>query len=781
MVLFYPGARVIRRGGSRANQVSGFPTRVPRKAQYTNLKTSPEKTPPKKFTICWQSNTFIAFDNFIAKLNMKLRLFLPMVGMVAMMAACNNKGGQTANNMDTLSASNPFYSDSKLPFQTADFDHIKSTDFKPAFEAAIKTQQAEVGKIADNTEAPTFDNTLVALEKSGQLLRRVNCVFNLLVQANFDTVLQKLNEEIAPKLTANTDAIFLNTKLFKRVEAIYNQRTQLKLDSESVRLTEYYYLKFKIAGAGLSDADKVTLKGINGEEASLSAKYTNQLNAASKAGALVISDSTELDGLSPGELAAAATAAKAAGTPGKWRIALQNTTQQPALKSLKNRATRQKLFEASWNRAEKNDSNDTRATIARIAEIRSQKAKLLGLPNFAAWQLQDQMAKTPEAVDQFLAKLIPAATAKAKGEAVEIQALIDQQKGGFQLQPWDWNFYSEQVRKAKFNIDENEEKPYFEVFNVLQNGIFYAANQLYGITFKERKDIPVYQKDVRVFEVFDKDGTSMALFYCDYFQRDNKNGGAWMDNLVVQSKLLGTKPVIYNVCNFTKPADGEPALISFGDVTTMFHEFGHGLHGIFASQQYPSISGANTARDFVEFPSQFNEHWAMDPQVFKHYATHYKTGATMPQALVDKIKKAATFNEGYSLTEILAAADLDMQWHKIGPGSPKQDVDKFEAQALNDTHLDLPQVPTRYRSSYFLHIWSNGYSAGYYAYLWTEMLDDDAFDWFKTHGGLTRANGDRFRDIILSRGNSRDLSQMFRDFTGHEPNIEPMLENRGLK
>ena len=679
-----------------------------------------------------------------------------------------------------MSANNPFSQASTLPFQAADFTKIKDGDFAPAIIEGMKQQLAEVQKIADNTEAPTFDNTFVALEKSGQLLRRVSGVFGLMSSANTNPVLQKVSEDMAPRLAANNDAIFLNTKLFKRVEAVYNQRAQLKLDPESNRLVEYYYQKFVLSGANLSDQDKEALKKLNGEDASLEAKYTNQLLAAAKAGALVVSDKAELAGFSDGELDAAASAAKAANQPGKWMIPLQNTTQQPALQSLTVRATRQKLFEASWNRAEKNDSNDTRASIARIAVIRSQKAKLLGFPNFAAWNLMDQMAKKPEAVTTFLDKLIPAATAKATAEAAEIQKVIDAQKGGFKLEPWDWDFYSEQVRKAKYDIDQSQVKPYFEINNVLQNGVFYAATQLYGITFKERKDIPVYNSDVRVFEVFDKDGTSMALAYFDYFKRENKNGGAWMDNMVVQSKLLGTKPVIYNICNFTKPADGQPALITFSDVTTMFHEFGHGLHGIFADQQYPSISGANTARDFVEFPSQFNEHWASEPQVFKNYAKHYKTGELMPQALVDKIKKAATFNEGYALTEILAAADLDMQWHTIPAGSPAQDVDKFEAQALHNTHLDLPQVPTRYRSSYFLHIWSNGYASGYYAYLWTEMLDDDAYAWFKEHGGLTRENGQRFRDMILSRGNTQDLATMFRNFRGSDPSIQPMLENRGL-
>ncbi len=720
---------------------------------------------------------------------MKLRSFLPLAAMLALLSSCDNGVKQTAPKSDTMSASNPFYSESKLQFQAPDFANIKNGDFKPAIEEGIKQQLAEIEKIANNPDSVTFENTFEALEKSGQLLRRVMGVFTLLTGANTNPELQKLQEEVAPKLAAANDAIFLNTKLFKRVETYYNSHLNAGAqpvtnpydrELESKRLVDYYYLKFKLAGAQLSDADKESLKTLNKEEATLSAKFGNQLLAAAKAAALLVSDSSELAGLTPGAFASAKQDANNAKHPGKWMLPLQNTTQQPSLQSLSVRATRQKLFEASWTRAEKNDSNDTRATIARIAEIRAKKARLIGFPNFATLQLQDQMAKKPEAVEDFLNKLVPAAAARAANEAKDIQALIDRQKGGFQLQPWDWDYYSEQVRKAKFDIDESQVKPYFEVFNVLQNGVFYAATRLYGITFKERKDLPVYHKDVRVYEVFDKDSTSMALFYCDYFKRENKIGGAWMDNAVVQSKMLGTKPVIYNVCNFTKPAEGQPALITFSDVTTMFHEFGHGLHGIFANQKYPSLSGSATARDFVEFPSQFNEHWASDPEVFKHYATHYKTGELMPQALVDKIKKAAVFNQGYELTELLAAACLDIQWHKLTASDPRQDVDKFESEALKRTHLDLPQVPTRYRSSYFLHIWSNGYASGYYAYLWTEMLDDDAYAWFKEHGGLTRENGDRFRDMILSRGNTMDLDMLFREFRGHAPDIKPMLENRGL-
>jgi len=705
---------------------------------------------------------------------MRKLFFLPVVAIIGILASCNNKGGQSAAG-NTDSTSNPLLTQSTLPYEAPPFDKIKDADFKPAIEQGMKEHLAEIEKIANNPDAPTFDNTLVAMEKSGVLLTRVNRIFGALAGANTDSILQKIQEDEAPKLAQHQDTIHLNSKLFKRIETIYNNRAQLKLDAESARLVEVYYQQFVLAGAKLSDADKETFKKLDEQEASLSAKFTNKLLAAAKAGGVAINDTTQLAGLSQGEKDALANKAT-----GKWLIALQNTTQQPLLQSLSNRDTRQKLFEASWNRAEKSDSNDTRSTIVQIAKIRAEKAKLLGFANFATWTLQDQMAKTPDAVDKFFAQLVPAATAKATNEAADIQKVIDAQKGGFKLQPWDWNYYAEQLRKQKYNLDENEVKPYFELNNVLQNGVFYAANQLYGLTFKERHDIPVYQKDVRTFEVIDKDGSTIGLFYCDYFKRDNKSGGAWMDNMVGQSKLLGTKPVIFNVCNFTKPAAGQPALISFDDVTTMFHEFGHALHGFFASQQYPTLSGTNVARDFVEFPSQFNEHWALYPQVFKHYAVNYKTGQPMPQALVDKIKKAAKFNQGYALTELLAAASLDMQWHELSADAPLQDADKFEMAALTKTGLNLPQVPPRYRSSYFLHIWGNGYAAGYYAYLWTEMLDDDAFSWFTENGGLTRANGQRFRDMILSRGNTIEYGKMFSDFRGHAPDIKPMEKNRGL-
>ena len=486
-----------------------------------------------------------------------------------------------------------------------------------------------------------------------------------------------------------------------------------------------------------------------------------------------------LAGLSAERMASAAQAAEGRKQKG-WLLPLENTTQQPELQNLTDRATRQAIFENSWNRAERGDANDTRVTIARLAQLRAEKAALLGFPNYAAWTLTDQMAKTPQAAIGFVSALAPAATAKAASEAKDIQALIDEQHGGFQLESWDWEFYQEQVRKARYDLDENEIKPYFELNNVLENGVFYAANQLYGITFKERHDLPVYEPDVRVFEVSDADGKPLALFYCDYFKRDNKNGGAWMDNLVQESKLLGTLPVVYNVANFEKPAPGEPALLTLGEVTAMFHEFGHALNGIFADTEYASLSGAQTARDFVEFPSQFNEHWASYPAVFAHYARNYKTGAVMPAELVAKIKRSQTFNQGYMLTELLAAAMLDLDWHSLPAGAPLQDPDSFEKQALNRSHLWIRNVPPRYRSSYFLHIWANGYAAGYYAYLWTEMLDDAAYQWFEEHGGMTRANGDRFRQMVLSRGNTEDLEQMYDAWLGAKPTIEPMLKFRGL-
>ncbi len=674
---------------------------------------------------------------------------------------------------------NPFYAPSTLPFHAPPFDKIKDADYQPAIEAGMAQELSEIEAIADNPAPPTFENTIVAMEKTGQLLQRALAAFGAVTGANTNPFLEKVQAEEAPKLAAHQDAIVLNSKLFARLASVYKQRGSLHLDSESRRLLQVDYDNFVRSGANLSDADKTKLKRFNEELATLSNDFTTKLLAATKNAAYLTKDKSALAGLSDAQLAAAAEAAQDRKQEG-YLIPLQNTTQQPDLASLSDRATRKALFEDSWNRAERSDANDTRSIISRMAKLRAERAQLLGFPNHAAWKLGDQMAKTPAAALKFMDALVPGATAKAAHEAKDIQDLIDAQKGGFQLQPWDWNFYSEQVRKAKYDLNNDEVKPYFELNNVLENGVFYAAHQLYGITFKERKDIPVYQPDVRVFEVSDVNGKPLALFYCDYFKRDNKSGGAWMNSFVNQSKLLGMLPVVYNVANLPKPAPGEPALISFTDVTTMFHEFGHALNGMFADTEYPSLSGTSTARDFVEFPSQFNEHWALYPEVFAHYARHYKTGAPMPAELVAKIRKAATFNQGYALTELVAAAELDMQWHTLPASAPRQQPDVFEKQALQKTHLLIPAVPPRYRSSYFGHIWSNDYSAGYYAYLWAEMLDDDAYSWFEEHGGLTRANGDRFRQMVLSRGNTEDLEKMYEAWRGKAPSVEPMLKDRGL-
>jgi len=703
---------------------------------------------------------------------MNKKIIIPFA-IIALLSSCESKTKKMQVIENKLAASNPFAKESTLPYFAPDFSKIKDSDFKPALEEGMRIQLAEMENIANNPEAPTFDNTIVAMEKTGQLLSRTTMVFELLAGANTNPTLQTLQEEIASKQAAHEDAIHLNSDLFKRIETIYNQLKTLKLDNESNRLVEYYYETFVLAGANLSDADKVKMKKLNEEEASLSAKFNNQLLAGAKAGALVVTDKAKLAGLSEGELDAIAE-------NGKWTLPLQNTTQQPALQSLSDRGTRQELFQASWTRNEKGDANDTRANILKLANIRAEQAKLLGFPNYAAWKLKNQMAKTPEAVEKFFAQLVPSATAKAKAEAADIQKMIEKKGEKFTLEASDWDYYAEMVRKERYNLDENEIKPYFELNTVLEKGVFYAANQLYGLTFKERKDLPVYQEDVRVFEVFNEDGSQLGLFYCDYFKRDNKSGGAWMSNMVGQSFLMNTKPVIYNVCNFTKPAKGQPALISFDDVTTMFHEFGHGLHGLFSNQKYPSIAGTSVARDFVEFPSQINENWALYPQVLKNYALHYQTGAVIPQELIDKIKNAGTFNQGYALTEVIAAAALDMEWHRVSADKPVKDVDAFELEALKNTKLYLPEVPPRYRSSYFLHIWSNGYAAGYYAYLWTEMLDHDAFAWFEENGGLSRKNGQRFRDMILSKGNTEEYGKMYRDFRGQDPSIVPMEKSRGL-
>ena len=677
-----------------------------------------------------------------------------------------------------FSSANPFAQPSPLQYQAPQFNRIRNTDYQSAIEEGMRRQLQEANAIAEQTSEPTFENTIVAMDRTGVLLTRSLKVFGGVVNANTNDTLQAIQTEEAPKLAAHTDAMYLNPRLFQRVESVYNRRAQLGLTPEQNALVERYHRDFVRAGAQLPPANKTRLSALNQEEAKLSTDFQNKLLAATKDGALVIDNPAQLEGLSKDDLAAAAQAAKERGMPGKYVIVLQNTTQHPLQASLANRAVRQRLFEASTRRADRGDSNDTRAIIRRLAVLRAERAALLGFPDYAAYTLDNQMAKTPEAAIGLLGQLVPPATRKARGEAQKMQAIIDQQNGGFKLAPWDWQYYAERVRQAEYNLDEEKIKPYFVLDRVLQDGVFFAANRLYGLTFKERKDLPVYHPDVRVYEVFDQDGKSMALFYTDYFKRDNKSGGAWMDSFVDPSGLMGTKPVVYNVCNFTKPAPGMPALLTFDDVTTMFHEFGHALHGMFAHVEYPTL--LNVPRDFVEFPSQFNEHWALDPAVFANYAKHYQTGQAMPQDLVDRIKKTRTFNQGFATTEYLAASLLDLAWHTLPRGAPEPDVEQFEQQALARFHVDLPEIPPRYRSPYFAHIWGGGYSASYYAYLWSELLDDDAYAWFQEHGGMSRANGQRYRDMILSRGSTDDAGALFRAFRGRDPKIEPLLEQRGL-
>ncbi|UYK98492.1 peptidyl-dipeptidase Dcp [Pantoea stewartii] len=673
---------------------------------------------------------------------------------------------------------NPFFSVSSLPYHTPPFDQIQETDFLPALQAGIEEKRQEVLAIATSADAPTFQNTCEALEKSGQLLTRVSLVFNAMTSANTSPYLQQIDEEITPQLTALNDEIMLNRPLFSRIDQVYVQRNQL--DAESRRLVEILWQRFQLAGANLPEAQKQQLKTLNQEAARLSTQFTNKLLAATKAGGLVVEDMQQLAGLSASDLAVARAAAKARGLENAWLLVLQNTTQQPALQSLTVRATRQALFHAALTRSEKNDDNDTRQLVLRLSQVRAEQARLLGFASFATWQLQDQMAKTPEAALAFMRNIVPAARARAEREAAAIQQTIDKQQGDFTLSAWDWNFYAEQVRRAQYDLDENQIKPYFELNTVLEQGVFWAATQLYGITFAQRHDLPVYHPDVQVYEIFDADGSGLALFYTDFFKRDSKGGGAWMSNFVNQSTLLDSKPVIYNVCNYTQPAEGEPALLSWDEVITLFHEFGHTLHGLFASQRYPSLSGTATPRDFVEFPSQINEHWASEPQVFRHYARHYQTGEPMPAELHEKIIRAGKFNKGYEMSELLAAALLDLHWHSLDGGQPVQSVDGFEQQALRSDDLDMAAVPPRYRSSYFQHIWGGGYAAGYYAYIWTQMLADDGYQWFVENGGLTRKNGDIFRQKILSRGNSSDLKALYEAWRGGEPKLEPMLKNRGL-
>jgi len=694
-----------------------------------------------------------------------------------LLSACGD-GGSTATTEPTRV--NALETPSALPFGAPDFSKITDADFRPAILRGMEEQLAEVRAITSNPEPPTFENTIVALERSGQLLTRASAIFYNLTGSATNDSLQALRAELAPKLAAHADAIGMDPDLFARIKVVYENSDGL--DAVDKRLVERYYQRFVRGGALLDDESKQRLKAINEELSSLGTAFGDNILKEVTASAIIVDDQAQLDGLTDAEIEAAATAAKEKGLDGKWLIALRNTTQQPALAALKDRSLRERIFKASVARNAKGDALDNRKNIARQAQLRAQKAALLGFPNWAAYVMDDQMAKTPEAVIQLLGDMAPVAARNAKAEAAKLQAMIDKQGGDFTLQPWDWDFYAEQVRKAEYDLDEAAVKPYLEFDTVLWNGVFYSAGKLFGLTFKERHDLPVYHPDVRVFDIIGPDGAAIGLFYGDYFARDNKQGGAWMSSFVDQSTLLGQQPVITQNCNYVKPADGQPCLLSWDDVTTLFHEFGHALHGMLSQQKYPYFSGTATATDFVEFPSQFNENWALEPSVFANYAKHHATGEPMPADLVAKLRKSTRFNQGYATTEYLAAALLDIAWHTLPADAPLvEDVEAFEKAALARYGLDLQQVPPRYKSCYFSHIWSGGgYAANYYAYMWSEVLEADAFAWFTANGGMTAANGEKFRATVLSVGGSRDGATMFRDLTGRDPQVGPLLKKRGL-
>ena len=674
---------------------------------------------------------------------------------------------------------------STLPFQAPDFARIKESDYEPAIEQGIAIKLAEIDAIANNPAAPTFENTMVAMENAGSMLTRVTYVFGALVSANTNDAMDGIDSRTSPKLAAMRDAITLNPKLFGRIKTLYDNRNTLGLAPDQIQVIELTHDDMVRNGANLGGADKAALTDINGQLSTLTTEFGQKLTKGTKDGALVVTDKRQLAGLSPADVAAAEKNAADRGLPkGSYVLSMQNTTQQPLAPALTNRATRLALFEKSWNRSERGDASDTRPLILKIAALRAQKAKLLGFETYAAYQLSDQMAKTPAAAISFLESFVPALGAAQKRDAGELNALIKKEGGKFQVGPADWDHYAQKLRKQKYNLDQKEVTPYLEITNVLENGVFYAATELWGLTFKKRSDIPVYHPDVTVYTVYDQDGSELALFYFDPWKRDNKSGGAWMSNFVDQNGLTGTKPVIFNVSNYTKPAPGQPALVTWGDANTMFHEFGHALHGMLSNQRYPSISGTNTARDFVEFPSQFFENFMTEPKVLASFAKHYKTSAPMPASLIAKIDKASKFNQGYELGEVVTAALLDMKWHTLKPGTVVSDVNSYETTILTGLGakgLQIDQVPPRYRTSYFRHIWGGGYAAGYYAYSWTEMLDHDAYAWFTENGGMTRKNGQHIRDTILSQGHSKDYGVMYRNFAGRDPQVEPMLKARGLK
>ena len=713
--------------------------------------------------------------------NRLLAATAPFAAAAALLGGCTTVPAEAETAAAAPAYTGPFAHPSTLPFHAPDFSKIKDSDYLPAIEAGITAKRAEIEAIANNPAPPTFENTIVAMERAGSLLDRVTAIFNQLVSANTDDTLDATDTATSPKREALNDQIYLNDKLFARVKAVHDSAAGQALTGEDAMLLATTYATFVHRGAELDAAHKAQLKQMNLRIAALETEFSQKLTAGSDAAAVVFDSKAQLAGLSEADIAAAAKRAADRGLPGKYVLALINTTQQPALAQLTDRDSRKKLFEASVKRCTSGE-NDTTGIVSELAVLRAKKAQLLGQPDFAAFQMYNRMVTSPEKAMAFMKGFVPAlgATQGREAQILSEAARADSVTGP--LQPWDWAYYAEKVRKAKYDLDDAQIKPYFNVWNTLENGVFYAANQTYGLTFKRRTDIPVYEPSMRVYEVFDKDGSPLALFYFDPYARPNKQGGAWMGNFVEQSALLGDKPVVYNTLNIAPPAAGQPPLATWDDVTTMFHEFGHALHGMFASQKYPSLSGTNTAQDFVEFPSQFNENFATVPAVLQHFAKN-AAGETIPDALMQKIKAAAKWNQGLAFGETLEAAMLDMDWHVLTPEQAAQPPLAFEAKALADMnaeglHTDL--IPPRYHTPYFRHIWSNGYQAGYYAYIWTEMLAHDGWDWVEKHGGMTRANGDHIRTTFLGQGHSKDYSVMYRNFTGHDPRLEPMLEARGL-
>ena len=679
-----------------------------------------------------------------------------------------------------LDPANPFAQPSSLPLQYPPFDRIADAHFTPAFEEGMRAHLREAAAIAANPAAPSFDNTVVALERAGRLLERVKATFSNLHTANTNDRLDAIDRAMAPRLAAHKDAVFLNARLFQRIDSLYRQRAALGLEAEALYLLERYHKDFVRAGARLGAADKATLRGYNGQIASLQSAFKQAVLKEANASALVLDTRAELAGLPEADVDAAAAAAKERGLAGKYLLKLVNTSVQPALAQLERREVRTRLMAASLARGSHGGAFDSRALVLKLAQLRARRAVLLGYPNHAAYVLDDQTAKTPAAVNQLLTELARPAIGNARKEAADLQQVIDAEGGGFPLAASDWDRYADKVRAARFQFEESALRPYFELNNVLQNGVFFAANKLYGITFRERKDLPVYHPDVRVFDISDADGKALAILLYDPYARGNKEGGAWMNEYVSQSKLLGTQAVIGNHLNIPKPAPGEPTLLTTDEVETAFHEFGHALHGMFSDVTYPRFAGTATPQDFVEYPSQVNEMWMSDPQVLANYAKHYQTGEPLPKATLDKVLAAKKFNQGYKTTEYIAAALLDQRWHQLAPGQVPKDVPAFEADALKQAGLDFAPVPPRYRTTYFSHSFEGEYTAAYYAYLWSEKLDADTVDWFKENGGLERKNGDYFRKMLLARGGSLDAMEMYRQFRGRDARIEPLLLRRGL-